>query len=65
MADTALEQTVDTVSEPDVSDFYKLWAAVSAVDTLCVVEGKAGMALGNGKFSCFFFFYPPSLLFLF
>lgn len=40
--------TVDTVSEPDVSDFYKLWAAVSAVDTLCVLKGKAGMAIGNG-----------------
>lgn len=43
-------QTIDTVSEPDISDFYKLWAAANAVDTLCVIKGKAGMAVGNGEF---------------
>ncbi|KAL9074997.1 MAG: hypothetical protein Q9161_001928 [Pseudevernia consocians] len=41
-------RTIDTTSEPDSSDFYKLWAAANAVDTLCVVKGKAGMAIGNG-----------------
>lgn len=63
MADADFKQTVDTVSEPDVSDFYKLWAAVSAVDTLCVLKGKAGMAIGNGRFSrfltLFFLPFPP------
>ena len=33
-----------------MSDFYKLWAAANAVDTLCVGRGKAGFASRNGKF---------------
>ena len=32
-----------------MSDFYKLWAAASAVDTLCIIKGKAGVAVGNGE----------------
>lgn len=42
--------TIDTISTPDLSDFYKLWAAANAVDTLCITKGKAGMAVGNGLY---------------
>ena len=44
-----------------MSDFYKLWAAANAVDTLCVTRGKAGFAFRNGKFP---FSFPLSQFFL-
>ena len=49
----ATQQTIDTISTPDLSDFYKLWAAANAVDTLCITKGKAGMAVGNGESALF------------
>ena len=62
----AHKQTIDTVSGPDVSDFYKLWAAASAVDTLCIIKGKAGMAVGNGEFmrSLLWFFSRACVLWI-
>ena len=43
------KQTIDTVSDDsDLCDFYKLWAAANAVETLCIIKGKAGMVVGNG-----------------
>ncbi|CAD6573187.1 MAG: hypothetical protein ASARMPRED_005927 [Alectoria sarmentosa] len=47
LADVVVPWTIDTVSTPDVCDFYKLWAAASAVEALCISKGKAGMAVGN------------------
>ncbi|CAF9941989.1 MAG: hypothetical protein ALECFALPRED_009432 [Alectoria fallacina] len=47
LADVVVPWTIDTVSTPDVCDFYKLWAAASAVEVMCISKGKAGMAVGN------------------
>ena len=46
---------IDTHSNSDSSDYYKLWAAGIAVQVMCVEAKKAGgTAYGLGKL-CFFF----------
>lgn len=41
---------VDTVFSTDVSDWYKLWAAAIAVETMCVeARGEGGIAPALGE----------------
>ncbi len=44
-----LVNTIAPGQVSDSSDWYKLWAAANAVDSMCAQLGKNGLALGLGE----------------
>ena len=43
--------TLDTIGREDIATWYEVWAAVMAVDDMCMRFGRVGKAMEIGKCS--------------
>lgn len=43
--------TLDTIGKEDIATWYDIWAAVAAIDDMCMRFGRVGRAVEIGKWS--------------